>query len=125
VKIPNALLRAEPSSKVALIKLSVLGAASAAPTPWTARVRSSIVDVVAIPPRSDAAVKIRESDDEHSTSPEDVARSTTEEQEASEGQAVGVDDPRESRRTEVQGVLDGHEGDVDDGSVGVRPSTDT
>jgi hypothetical protein len=58
VKMPNALFRAGPSSKVALIRLSVLGAASAAPTPWTARVRSNMVEVVAMPPRSDAVVKI-------------------------------------------------------------------
>jgi len=68
--------------------------------PWTARVRSSIVDVVAIPPKSDAAVKIVSP----MTSIPDVARktvarSTTEDKRPSEGQAVGVDDRTRSRRT--------------------------
>ena len=99
VKIPSALLRAGPSSKVALIRLSVLGAASAAPTPWTARVSSNIVEDVAMPPRSDAAVKmvspmmsIRR---RPKTSPARPPRS----KQSAEGEAVGVDDPREAGRS--------------------------
>ena len=117
VKMPSALLRAGPSSKVALMRLSVLGAAIAAPTPWTARVSSNMVDGRRHAAEQRRGGEDRESDDEHSASTEDVAGPSTEEQESAEGQAVGVDDPRETGRAEVQGVLDRYEGDVDDGGV--------
>jgi len=105
VKIPNALLRAEPSSKVALIKLSVLER----PVPRRLPGRASEEQHRRRRRHSPEVMRRenRESDDEHSTSPEDVARSTTEEQEASEGQAVGVDDPRESAELKCRECLMG------------------
>ena len=49
--------------------------------------------------------------------PEEVAEPAAEQEEASEGQQVGVDDPRERGLGEAEVLADRGEGDADDGHV--------
>ncbi len=56
-------------------------------------------------------------EDEHAAAPEDVARAPSEEQEAAERERVGVDDPGQAGRGEVQRALDVRERDVHDRDV--------
>ena len=55
--------------------------------------------------------------EEDATAAEQVARSGSEQEEASEGEDVGVQDPREGARREAQALLDVRQGNVDDGGV--------
>jgi hypothetical protein len=50
-----ALARCAPGSVIAISSTSVLGAASAAPTPWRTRAAISIPGVTASPPKAEAA----------------------------------------------------------------------
>jgi hypothetical protein len=58
-----------------------------------------------------------DADEEHTLAPEEVRRSTAEQQEAAEDERVAVDDPLEARRREVEVGLDRRQGDVRDGRV--------
>ena len=49
--------------------------------------------------------------------PEEVAEPTAEQQEAAEGQQIGVDDPRERLLREAEIVADRRQGDVHDRGI--------
>jgi hypothetical protein len=55
--------------------------------------------------------------DEHAAPAEDVAGAAAEQQQAAEGQGVGVEHPRQAGGGEAQRLLDLRQGDVDDGGV--------
>ena len=58
-----------------------------------------------------------DAEQEHPAAAEQVARPGSQQEEASEREDVGVDDPREGSRGEAQAPLDVREGDVDDRGV--------
>jgi hypothetical protein len=95
---PIARFRSLPSGKVTAISDSEAGAASAPPMPWTTREQ-------------------RDARDEDPASSEQVAHPPAEQQQAAEGERVGVDDPLQVRTGEVQRVLNMRQCDVDDGRV--------
>ena len=72
---------------------------------------------MANPPASE--LKREQSDPRHERSPpaEQVAGAGAEEEEAAEGQDVGVEHPRERRAGEMEAALDVGQGDVHDGGV--------
>src|ERR1700753_1431060 len=98
---PSALLRSAPSLKVTATIESAAGERIAAPRPWTARAAITFPE---LPPRRPARWTRG-------------SRPATEEEEAAEGEHVGVDHPRQAALGEVQGVADRRQRHVDDRSV--------
>jgi hypothetical protein len=92
-----------PAGKVVVIRARAAGEAIAAPRPWTMRERGRGEE--------------EHTDDEHLATSEQVAESATEEQQAADGQGVGVDDPRQAGLAEAEIGLDVGQRDVDDGAV--------
>ena len=95
---PSARLRSAPSVNVVVRIDSVAGATTAPPRPWTARAAISVRSVCARPPASDASANSTQPGREDLAPPEQVGRAAAEQQEAGEGQRVGVDDPLQARR---------------------------
>ena len=96
---------------------SAAGETIAAPRPWTARAAISHASDWARPPASEASENSDEPDHEHPPAPHQVGEAAAEQQEAAEGERVGVDDPREVVLGEVQGAADRGQRDVDDRGV--------
>src|SRR3954453_21823595 len=117
---PSARLRSAPSEKVLVTIDSAAGETSAAPRPGRARARSA-----AVQPRlrlREAAEQRREREDDEADHEElaaaqEVGQAAAEQQEAAEGERVGVDHPGEVVLGEVQRAPDGGQRDVDDGGV--------
>ena len=99
---PSALLRSAPSRKVVVTIESAAGERIAAPRPWTARAAISAPSDSAKPPTSEASAKRIEAAHEHAPAPEQVGHPPAEQQEAAEGEHVGVDDPGEVVLGEVE-----------------------
>ena len=72
---------------------------------------------MANPPSSDASREQDDAGDEDPASAEDVTGAAAEQQQAAEGERVGVDDPLQAGAGEAERVLDVRERDVDDGRV--------
>ena len=114
---PIARFRGGPSGNVVVTRDSAVGATIAAPTPWIARAPSSQAWLVANPPSSEASGEQDDAGDEDPATAEDVAGPAAEQQEAAEGQGVGVDDPLQAGAGEAQRGLDVGQRDVHDGRV--------
>ena len=93
-----ARLRSLPAGKVVVIRASAVGEAIAAPTPCRMREPSIIASFWARPPSSEAIGEHGDADDEHPAAAEQVAEPATEQQQAAEGEGVGVDDPGQAVR---------------------------
>src|SRR4029453_5597582 len=63
------------------------------------------------------AREYRESDEEHPSPAEEVAEANGRQQDAAEGDEVGIDHPREARLAEREIALDGGQGDIHDRRV--------
>ncbi len=87
------------------------------PTPCRARAASSIQLAVASPPASELkenrAIPARKVRRRPSRSPD----AGPEQEQAAEGEDVGVEDPRQRGAREAEAALDVGQGDVDDGGV--------
>jgi hypothetical protein len=99
-----------------VISASAVGAITAPPTPWTALAVSSHAWVVANPPNRDAA--------ENSSSPKTNTRrrprvtgAAAEQEQAAEGDRVGVHHPLQAAAGKAKCLLDVREGNVHDGRV--------
>ena len=102
VKRPSARIRSRPSGNIVVSRASEDGAASAPPTPCRARAASRK------PPAGGEAAEQR-GDDEHgdageegAAAAEEVAGPGAEQQQAAEGQRVGVEDPGQAGAGEAQ-----------------------
>lgn len=114
---PSALLRAAPSSKLLVSRLSAAVAMNAAPRPWAPRAPISIAAFCETPAsreepanRSRPVCSIRRR-------PRVSASLLGQQQEAAEEHAVGRDHVLESGGGDVELVLDGRQGDVHDRHV--------
>ena len=114
---PSALLRSAPSRKVVVTIESAAGERSAAPRPCTARAAISAPSDSAKPPTSEASANRIRPPHEHPPAAEQVGEPPAEQQEAAEGEHVGVDDPGEVVLGEVEGGADRRQRDVDDRGV--------
>jgi hypothetical protein len=114
---PMARLRGGPSGKVVVTSDSAVGAMMAPPTPCAARAASSQACVVAKPPSSEASENRRIPGDEDSASVQDVAGPAAEQQQAAEGERVGVDHPFQAGAGEAERLRDVGQGHVYDRRV--------
>ena len=112
-----ARARAAPSGTADVRMVSVDGARTAAPSPWTARAASSCQPSCARPPAREASVKSAEPHEEHPLAPEQVAGPPAEQHEPGERDRVGVDHPLQPGGAEPQVRSHGRQGDIDDGDV--------
>ena len=113
----SARLRSPSSRAPVVSRASTLGAAIAAPTPCRARAAMSSSVVGASPPRSEASDEQREARLEDAQPTAYVAQPAAEEQQAAEREGVGVEDPAERGRAEVEVRVDARESDVHDRRV--------
>ena len=90
---------------------------SAPPMPWMKRATISTDWLSATPQASEAAVKSAEPGEEDVAAAEQVAEPPGQQQQAAEGDQVGVDDPGEARLREAEVGLDRGQGDVHDRRV--------
>ena len=114
---PMARLRGGPSGNVVAISDSAAGATMAPPTPCRARAPSSQASVVAKPPSSEASENRMTPAMSTRRLPRMSLSPAAEQQQATEGERVGVDDPFEAGPAEAERLLDVGECDVDDGRV--------
>ena len=112
-----ARLRGGPSGKVTAISDSAVGAANAPPTPCAARAASSQAWLVANPPSREASENSTMPAMKTRRRPEQVAGPAAEQQQAAEGQGIGIDDPLKVAAGEAERALDVRQGHVDDGRV--------
>ncbi len=117
VKRPMARTRWGPSEKTVVSRASEDGAARAAPTPWRARAARSIQPATANPPRSELIEKMAMPARKVRRRPRRSPDRAPEEEEAAEGEQVGIQDPGEPTPGEPEARLDVREGDVDDRGV--------
>ena len=92
---PSAFARSPASVKRPMISESATAETTAPPSPCTARAPTSIPWLVERPQTIEAAVKSVIPSEEQPALPEQVAEPAAEQQEAAEGQQVGVHHPRE------------------------------
>ena len=117
VKSPMARTRAGPSANETVRSDRADGAANAAPRPWRARAARSIQLDVGDPAEHGADGEDGDPDEEHPAPAEEVSGSGPQEQEAPEGQDVGVDHPGEPTGGEAEAVLNVGQGHVHDRRV--------
>jgi hypothetical protein len=110
---PSARFRALPSGNVTEISDRAAGAAMAAPIPWAAREAISHHERVANPPASEARLNTRIPRMNMRRRPK-MSPEPAEQQQAAEGDGVGVDHPLQPGPREVQGALDVRQRRVDD-----------
>src|SRR3954447_9371907 len=97
-----ARVRCGPSGKLVDSNSSVDGASVAAPTPWTARAAIIPAGECASPTASEATANSVMPRDEGASAAEQVAGARAEQQQAAEGQGVGVLRPRQAGVREPQ-----------------------
>ena len=114
---PSALLRSAPSLKVVVTIESAAGEMIAAPRPCAARAAISWPSVEEKPAASEATATSSSPRHEDFAPAEQVGRAAAEQEEAAEGEDVGVDDPGQVLLGEVERVADRRQGDVDDRGV--------
>ena len=117
VKRPMARTRWGPSEKMVVRSASEEGAASAAPTPWqgTGGQEHPAGDGQATEERAHG--EDGDAGQEGAAPAEQIAGAGPQEQQATEGEQVAVDDPGELAPGEAEALLDVRQGDVDDGGV--------
>ena len=100
----SARLRSAPSANVVVRIDSVTGATTAPPRPWTrAGDDRAGPGPGESPPASEASANSSEAGDEHPALAEQVGGAAAQQQEAGEGQRVGVDDPLQVDGREARG----------------------
>ena len=90
---------------------------SAPPMPWTKRAPTSMAWLLGGPAGDGGEREQRHSGQEHLLAAHEVAQAAGHEEEAPEGDEVGVDDPGQPGLGEVQAALDVRERHVDDGAI--------
>ena len=113
---PMARLRGGPSGNVVVTRDSAVGATMAPPTPWIARAASSHPGVVAKPPNSEATEN-KMMPAMKTAAGRGCPGPAAEQQQAAEGQRVGVDDPLQAGAREAERPLNVGQRDVDDRGV--------
>ena len=102
LQMPSAFVRSAPSANVVVTIESAAGETSAAPRPCSARPPTSMPDDVATPLISEAPVKTTSPAMKSRCVPKQVGCAAAEQQEPAEDERVGVDDPLQARRREVE-----------------------
>ena len=113
----SARLRAASSGALVVSRASTPGAARAAPTPWAPRAATSHSGRLGQAAGQRGEGEDGQADLEGAAAAEDVAEAAAEEQQAAEGERVGVEHPGQPGRAEVEGGVDVRQGDVHDGRV--------
>ena len=108
-KSASARLRAASSGALVVSRARTLGAASAAPTPWRVRAATSWPGRLGEAAEGGADGEDGQADLEDLESAEDVAEPAAEQQQAAEGERVGVEHPRQRRRAEAEVGVDAGE----------------
>ncbi len=90
---------------------------SAPPMPWTKRAATSMAWLSADPQAMEARVKSATPARNTFLRPIEVAQAAGHQEEAAEGDEVGVDHPGQAGLREVEALLDVGQGHVDDGAV--------
>ena len=114
---PSALLRSAPSLNIVVTSDSAAGEMSAAPRPCAARAAMSQTSLWARPPSEGRGREEDQAGHEQAPPAEQVGQPAAEQEEAAEGQRVGVDDPGQVVLAEVQRAADRGQRDVDDRGV--------
>ena len=114
---PSARLRSAPSANIVVTSDRAAGDMIAAPRPCSARAAMSKLSDCARPPTSEATANRTEPADEHAPAAEEVGEAPAEQQEAAEGERVGVDDPRQVVLVEVERAADRRQRHVHDRGV--------
>ena len=114
---PSALLRSAPSAKIVVTIDSAAGESSAAPRPCTARAAISWPLGLREAAGQRGEREQDEAGDEQPAAAEQVGHAAAQQQEAAEGERVGVDDPREVVLGELEVAADRRQRDVDDRRV--------
>ena len=114
---PRALLRSAPSLKRLVTIERAAGETIAAPRPWAARAAISWPWVAANPAAERSDPDDDQAGHEDAAPAEQVGSPSAEQQEAAEGDHVGVHDPGQVGLREVQALADARQGDVDDGRI--------
>ena len=114
---PSALLRSAPSRKVVVTIESAAGERIAAPRPCTARAAISWPGVGREPARQRGEREEDQAEHEDAPAPEQVGQPPAQQQEAAEGEDVGVDDPGQVALGEVERFADRRQRHVDDRGV--------
>src|SRR5215216_4631613 len=96
-KTPKARLRSGPSAKLVVTRARAVGAAMAPPTPWRALAASSQ------PAQERGQGEHQDPGDEHPAAAQDVAGPAAQQEQAAEGQGVGVQHPRQVGGGEPEG----------------------
>ena len=117
-KTPIALARSPGSENRPMIRASATAETAAPPRPWTARPTTRNSAVGANAQATDADGEGGHAAEQHPAVAVQVAEPARQQQEAAEGQHVGVDHPGQRLGGEAEVGLDGREGDVHD--VGVE-----
>ena len=115
-QVPIALPRSW-AGKASVTIESVAGIISAAPTPWTTRLATSISEFDGEPGGGRGEGEDDDADQEHRAAPEDVAEPAAGREQDGEGERVAVDRPLEAGEVGVEVALDRGQRDVDDGVV--------
>ena len=108
------------SSNVALMIARLPGTRKAAPIPCSARPTMSVRGDVAMPQRTDAAVKKMTPEEEHALAAELIAHRSTDQDQRAQEQRVGFDHPLHVGDRRVEVGLKRGERDVDDGGIDKR-----
>ena len=116
-KTPIAFACSRGSGNMVTIMPRTTAEAKAPPTPAKKRPAISIAWLSAAAQSSEAAMKTVEAGEEDAPLAEQVAHAAGEQQQAAEGDQVGVDDPGEVALGEAEAVLDRGQGDVHDRHV--------
>ena len=114
---PSARLRSAPSAKVVVTIDSAAGERIAAPRPCTARAATSQPWALREAAGQRGGGEEDEAGHEHAPAAEQVGQAPAQQQEAAEGERVGVDDPGEVLLGEVEVAAHRGQGDVDDRRV--------
>ena len=99
----------------------VAGERIAPPMPWSARAATSVPGDGRDRAEQRGAGEEQGAGEEHAPAAEEVGRAPAEQQEAGEGERVGVQDPLQAVGGEAQRVLDRRQRDVHDRDVEDRP----
>ena len=105
------------SSKSATTIPSATAAASAPPAPWTNRAATSHCADGRHAAQHRRGDEQRQAGQQHAAAADEVADPPGQQEQAAEGDEVGVDDPREVRGGKAEVALDRGQGDADDGLV--------
>ena len=103
---PIAFACSRGSGNIVAIIPRITAEVMAPPIPCRKRAPISSPELVAAPQSSEAAVNTRQPGEEHRPAADQVAEAAGEQEQAAEGDQVGVDDPGEVVLAEAEVVLD-------------------